>query len=137
MSSTEAVEVFESMSSALNRLDFDAFFAMLSDDIDGYFPYLPEPYPKRSRGREEFKEVFALASRLFAEFSWTSMEVFTSEQDSAVVVARASSVGTLHNGDSYSNDYVFFVRVAKGKVAEYREYFDLARLLTAVATLQS
>lgn len=137
MSSTEAVAVFNTMTSALDRLDFDAFFELLSDDVEGYFPYLPEPYPKRAQGREEFQQVFALASSLFAAFSWTSIEVFTTEQDPAVVIARASSAATLRNGDPYTNDYVFFVRAVDGKVAEYREYFDLARLLTAVATLPS
>ena len=137
MASSGAVEVFKAMTSALDRLDFDEFFGMLSSDIEGYFPYLPDPYPKGSTGREGFQEVFALASSLFVEFSWTSMETFLTQEDPTLVIARASSKATLRNGDDYTNDYVFFVRVVDGKVSEYREYFDLARLLSAVATLQS
>jgi ketosteroid isomerase-like protein len=137
MTLPSALEVFTTMTSALDRLDFDGLFGMLSSDVEGYFPYLPDPYPKRSTGRVEFQQVYALASTLFAEFHWTAMETFSTEQDPALVIARASSKGVLHNGDEYKNDYVFFVRVVDGKVAEYREYFNLAPLLSAVATLHS
>jgi ketosteroid isomerase-like protein len=137
MPSTNTIEVFKSMTAALSRLDFDAIFSLIADDIEGYFPYLPDPYPKRTRGRAEFESVFAFPSTVLTEFSWTSMEILTTEQPPGVVVARASSVGTLRNGASYSNDYVFFVRTVDPKLVEYREYFDVARLLLAIAALES
>ena len=136
MSEAGPAEVLESMCAAFERLEVDAFIALLDENAQAYFPYLPDPYPKEARGREEIAAIFTLVDQLFAEFAFTKREPIPAS-DPELLIVRASSKGTLKNGDGYTNDYVFFIRVRDGKIIEYREYFDTTRLLAAVATISA
>ena len=136
MSSKSAVEVVESITAAIARLDLGKFYSMLAEDIVAHFPYLPEPFPKQINGKAGFEQIFTAVTGLFSEYSWTAMDLFITEQDPALVIGRASATATMKSGEGYSNEYVFFWRIVDGKLAEYHEYFDSARAMSAFASLQ-
>jgi uncharacterized protein len=126
MAPLSPVQVCEVFLAAMERLDADAFTALLDDDVILSFPYMCGDRPKRCVGRAEAEEFLKIIPALFATVRWVESKVYATD-DPELAVIVATSAATLTTGDPYDNDYVLLLRVRDGRILEYREHFDPAR----------
>ena len=107
--------------------------ALIADDIVWELAYAPAlGHPARLSGREEVMRHVAWflgAVRNFRFFD-TRYYVFADPQGAAVEV-RAEGLIT-STGRIYRQDYVLFLRAARGKIVFLREYFDPVRAAKAL-----
>jgi hypothetical protein len=130
MTTLTPVEAFEAFVPAMERQDIKTFFAMLDDDVVLHFPFMSEGYPKIVTGRVAAEEFLQVIPALFVKFAWINPRIYaTDDPELAMMVAK--STATLNTGAPYDNDYVLFLRVRNGKVIEYWEHVDPARVLAA------
>lgn len=130
--SEDAVTVVRRYLDALTRLDTDALFAELADDVVLELPVAPEGLPRRVEGKQAFIEFFGpVAAGLWTEIQFPTMEV-RAEADPELVVAEYTSKGTFANGKPYLNTYVNLCRVRNGKIVESKEFFDPIALVAGL-----
>jgi ketosteroid isomerase-like protein len=73
--------------------------------------------------RATYQRAFAIFATIFEGGGPTiTVHSLTAEEDR--VVAEFTSEGTLVNGDTYHNEYLFLFRVRDGRIAYVGEYFD-------------
>jgi ketosteroid isomerase-like protein len=106
------------------RGDMDACFALLSDEIVW-----------TNIGSTKFSGTYAgkqtlldqLLGPLFGQLKVgisSEIERLTAEDD--IVVAQTSGTAETMDGTAYNNSYCQIIRIADGKIAEVKEYFDTA-----------
>ena len=118
---------------AVNNLDFETGAALFAQDAVLKIP-LPIPgYPTKLDGRDAIGEFLAMVGQLMTSLKLSDIELFGTD-DPEVAIGTAHGDAVLHNGDTYTQDYVFFMRVRDGEIVEYREYFDPNRAAAALAT---
>ena len=130
---TEAVSVVRRYLEGLRRMDPEAMFAEVAEDLVLELPLAPEGMPKRVEGKAAFVEFFGgVAGGLWKEISFPTLDV-RGEADPERVIAEYTSVGTFANGKPYANTYVNLCRVRDGKIVETAEFFDPLALLAGLA----
>lgn len=73
--------------------------------------------------RATYQQAFKIFATIFKDGGPSiTIHSLTAEEDR--VVAEFSSGGTLVNGDTYRNDYLFLFRVREGRIAYVGEYFN-------------
>lgn len=132
-SSSPAAELLGQYLAAIARCDAEAATASFADDCVINTPCMPEPSPKSMTGRATFTPVLKwVFATVFKKFSWAELEIHTTD-DPNLAFALGKSKVELHDGRSYSNDYVIYVRVRDGKIVEETEFFDTTRAAKAFA----
>ena len=127
-----SVEVVRRYLEALRRLDPEAMFAELDEDVVLELPVAPEGMPKRVEGKKAFAEFFApVAAGLWKEIRFPTLDV-RAEADPELVVAEYTSEGIFANGRPYANTYVNLCRVRGGKIVETKEFFDPLALIAGL-----
>jgi ketosteroid isomerase-like protein len=130
-----AAEVLRKWLEALEERDPDAAMSLVSDDGILEVPYPMPGRPARFEGKQVIGEVIGtVLGVLFSSFKLSEVEIFNTDNPE-VAIATGHGDAILHNGDTYSQEYVFFVRVRNGLIVEYKEYFDPVRGNAALATL--
>jgi hypothetical protein len=125
----DAVTVVRRYLEALRRLDPEAMFAEVADDMVLELPVAPEGLPSRVEGKAAFVQFFGpVAGGLWKEITFPTLDV-RAEADPELVVAEYTSVGTFANGKPYANTYVNLCRVRDGKIVETKEFFNPMALL--------
>jgi ketosteroid isomerase-like protein len=129
--------VAERFLSAMSRLDIDAVFEVLADDVVCSFPTAPGG-PQEIRGRDTNRAFYTTTIRpMIPTFSLTRVAVHPLADDPERVVAEFASEGSLVDGVPYRNTYLALVTVRDGKIARYQEFSDPAPLQRGVTALQA
>ena len=106
------------------RGDMDACFALLADDIV-WTNIGSTKFSGTFNGKQMLLE--QLRGPLFGQLKAgirSEVEQLTAEGDS--VVAQSSGIAETVDGKAYNNSYCQVIRIADGKIAEVKEYFDTA-----------
>jgi len=106
------------------RGDMDTCFALLSDEIV-WTNIGSTKFSGTYTGKQMLLEQLLgpLFGQLKAGIS-SEIERLTAEGD--IVVAQTSGTAETLDGTPYNNSYCQIIRVADGKIAEVKEYFDTA-----------
>ncbi|HEX7871476.1 MAG TPA: nuclear transport factor 2 family protein [Sphingobium sp.] len=114
------------MTQTLHKIARDYFAAlsagnipddMLTDDMTAWTTSSGIDQP-----REKYVGGVKMLGSLFEGGLQYSIETLTAEGDRVVAEVRGS--GTLINGDSFQNRYVFVLRIRDGKIASVAEHFN-------------
>ena len=106
------------------RGDMDACFALLADDIV-WTNIGSTKFSGTFNGKQMLLE--QLLGPLFGQLKAgirSEIEQLTAEGDR--VVAQTSGIAETVDGKAYNNSYCQVIRIADGKIAEVKEYFDTA-----------
>ena len=124
MGVAENKKIVESFYEAGNRGDFDACFALLSDDIT-WTNIGSTTLSGTYKGKAELTEKLLgpLFSQLKAGIS-SKIEQILGEGD--YVVALTSGTAETNDGRPYNNRYCQVIRIENGLFAAVTEYFDTA-----------
>jgi len=122
----------------MSRLDIDAMFAELADDVACCFPTAPEGGPREIRGRDTNRGFFSGVIRpMLATYAVTRMNVHLLGDDAEQIVADYASEGSLIDGSPYHNTYLALGMVRGGKIERWTEFCDPAPILRGIAALQA
>jgi uncharacterized protein len=91
--------------------------ALLTDDMTAWTTSAGVDWP-----RAQYQGGVRLLHSLFAGDLAYTIDSLTAEGDR--VVAQARGAGTLVNGDTFANRYVFVFTVQDGRIARVEEHFD-------------
>lgn len=128
----DAVSVVRRYLEALRRMDPEAMFAEVADDMVLELPVAPKGMPRRVEGKAAFVAFFGgAAAGLWKEISFPTLDV-RAEADPERVIAEYTSEGTFANGRPYANTYVNLCRVRGGKIVWTAEFFDPIALLAGL-----
>ena len=122
MGVAENKKIVESFYAAGNRGDFDACFALISDDVT-WTNMGSTSLSGTYRGKAELMErlLGPLFGQLKAGIS-SSIDNLIGEAD--YVVALTSGTAETTDGRPYNNKYCQIIRIQNGKFIEVTEYFD-------------
>ena len=122
MGVAENKKIVESLYAAGNRGDFDACFALISDDVT-WTNMGSTSLSGTYRGKAELMErlLGPLFGQLKAGIS-SSIDNLIGEAD--YVVALTSGTAETTDGRPYNNKYCQIIRIQNGKFIEVTEYFD-------------
>jgi ketosteroid isomerase-like protein len=124
MSVAENKQVVLDFYEAGARGDMDTCFALLSDDVV-WTNIGTSKFSGTYSGKQELLEQLLgpLFGQLKAGIS-SEIERLTAEGD--IVVAQTAGTAETLDGKPYNNSYCQVIRIADGKIAEVKEYFDTA-----------
>lgn len=91
--------------------------ALLTDDMNAWTTSAGVDWP-----RAQYQGGVQLLHSLFAGDLAYAIDSLTAEGDR--VVAQAHGAGTLVNGETFANRYVFVFTVREGRIARIEEHFD-------------
>jgi len=135
---TSPKAVVERYLDAMSRLDIDAQFAALADDVVCSFPTAPGDGPKEIQGKENNRAFFTSVIRpMWSAFRLTRIAVHPLADDPERVVAEFASEGSLVDGSPYRNTYLALMTVRDGTILSYQEFSDPAPIVRGIAALQS
>lgn len=132
---SKAIETAKKYIDYLQTLNVEGVKSLFAEDIVQNVPFAPEGIPDRIEGKAAVSQAFDGLPMMFKNIFYSNLEfVETKEDDFAVVFAHADA--TLTSGDSYSQNYVFYIRVnSEGKIQNYREYMNPVQLGKALAAI--
>jgi ketosteroid isomerase-like protein len=106
---------------------------LIADDLVWELPYAPAlGHPARLSGRAEVLRHVAWFLGAVENFRFFDLTVYAfADPDEAVAEVKGEGLIKL-TGRMYHQDYVVFLRVASGKIAFLREYFDPTRASKAL-----
>jgi uncharacterized protein len=107
----------------LSESQFDAWPALVHEDVAMRFPFAPPGIPAHCDGRDACLEIIRAFFAGIERFRWLDVSVYPS-QDPDLLFATARSEATLRNGRHYTNEYCLMLRLRDGRLSEYREYFN-------------
>ena len=113
-----AVRAFEHFTHALATGEWDGFFAMLSDDVEVWFP--TGRFKGRRVGRASAIELFRFVRTAYPDGLFVELDRVLSGGDTVAFEFRDH--GRLF-GRPYANRVVVALDVRDGLIAGYREYF--------------
>ena len=90
--------------------------SMLTEDMHGWIT------TQGKVSKVVYQQMIKLLARMCAQPLTFTIESITAEGDR--VIAEAHSTGTLINGESYQNTYVFVLRVRDGRIASIAEHYN-------------
>ncbi|MFM5931863.1 MAG: nuclear transport factor 2 family protein [Novosphingobium sp.] len=89
---------------------------LLTDDMTAWLT-TEGPIPK-----ERYQQAIHLLRAMLAEPIAFTVDAITAEQDRAVIEAR--STGTLIDGNTYTQTYIFVLRIRDGRIAHIAEHYN-------------
>lgn len=131
MAENENVQVVKDAYAAFQRGDMDALFALFAEDIRWQTPGPQDviPYAGERRGHEGLRQFFA---QLEAAEEITSFEPreFIAQGDRVVALGRYAA-RLKSNGNTVDSEWVHVHTVRDGKIREFVEFYDTARVVEA------
>ncbi len=122
MGVAENKKIVESFYAAGNRGDFDACFALISDDVT-WTNMGSTSLSGTYRGKAELME--RLLGPLFGQLkAGISSSIGNLIGEADYVVALTSGTAETTDGRPYNNKYCQIIRIQNGKFIEVTEYFD-------------
>lgn len=103
--------------------DTDGWLQLLAEDVVADTPYAPPGDPARYEGIDAVRRRFAEVRKAFDHLEFFDIEILGTD-DPHRYVATCKSEGRRHDGQIYSNTYVWFFRVVEDRVQWWAEYFD-------------
>lgn len=91
--------------------------AMLTSDMTGWITS-----GGTTMDKAQYQNAVWLLSAMLASPLQFTIQALTADEDR--VVAEATSVGTLINGEEYRQTYVFILRIRDGKIASVAEHYN-------------
>lgn len=123
---------------ALNLLaarDFDELRALLAPDVKLDWPFHQCGSPVRIEGADALIDAVRII-KVFEDLDIKLIEV-NEQGDSGISVIEARSRGTYADGrPDYTNHYMFILKVVKGKVALWREFYNPLEVMKASAKVE-
>ena len=108
---------------------------LIADDLVWELPYAPGiGHPARLSGREEVVRHVTWFLGAVENFRFFDIKVYAFADPNAAVAEFKAEGLIKPTGRIYLQDYVLFLRVAGGKIAFLREYFDAVRAAKALNT---
>ena len=108
---------------------------LIADDLVWELPYAPGiGHPARLSGREEVVRHVTWFVGAVENFRFFDIKVYAFADPNAAVAEFKAEGLIKPTGRIYRQDYVLFLRVAGGKIAFLREYFDAVRAAKALNT---
>ena len=108
---------------------------LIADDLVWELPYAPGiGHPARLSGREEVVRHVTWFVGAVENFRFFDIKVYAFADPNAAVAEFKAEGLIKPTGRIYLQDYVLFLRVAGGKIAFLREYFDPVRAAKALNT---
>lgn len=111
---------------ALNLLaarDFESLRNLLAPDVKLDWPYHQSGVPVLIEGADAFIEA-ASVIKVFKDLEIRQIKV-NELSDSGITIIEARSTGTYANGrTSYTNHYIFLLKIVEGKVTLWREFYN-------------
>ena len=108
---------------------------LIADDLVWELPYAPGiGHPARLSGREEVVRHVTWFVGAVENFRFFDIKVYAFADPNAAVAEFKAEGLIKPTGRIYLQDYVLFLRVAGGKIAFLREYFDAVRAAKALNT---
>jgi hypothetical protein len=127
-------KTIEDLFSRLNARQFGTLEELLDDDAVFDVAYMPErtSFPNPVRGAKAFQDVFETGvASMFNRLDFEVLETYLGEDPDVIVVEYASSGVAAPTGRPYSNRYVGIFTVRDGRIAQWREYHNPARMVEA------
>ena len=120
---TDAARIAERWLQVLANSEFDAWQALVAEDVAMRFPFSPPGIPTECRGRDACLEIIRAFFAGIDQFAWRDVQVHPAA-DPDLVFVTARSEARLRNGRAYGNEYCLMIRLRGGQLSEYREYFN-------------
>jgi ketosteroid isomerase-like protein len=120
---------------ALSARDLDAMCAELAPQATVAFPAAPEGAPQEVHGADANRKFLATILPMWTSLALTRTVVRALRDDPEQVIAEYESEGTLLDGSPYRNSYLTRAVVRSGQIELWREFFDPAPLVRALAAL--
>jgi ketosteroid isomerase-like protein len=114
--------------------NFDAAFALMSDDATWWFPTDTPGGLKLSK--EAMRGAIAGFEKAFKTAPQMERGRITAEDD-RVCIEQQSRGGVTHGGATYANDYHILMVVRDGEISEVREYMNPMLGQALMAEMQS
>jgi ketosteroid isomerase-like protein len=103
--------------------DYEAWGAMIAQDVERLTPFVPPGLAKRILGRAEFLRSTRDVFQSIKDFRWIDLDLHNTDEPD-VVYGTSRSYLELVDGRHYENQYVFIVKFENGLIREFREYLD-------------
>ena len=123
-------DLFRALLSKL-ATDLEGLFSLLAPDAIAEFPYAASlGLPARVEGIEAIRRHFRdVMSRIgFANFEFTELRSYPGA-DGTSAWFEVHGSADLPGGKKYEQDYVVWLRSVDGKVAHYREYWNMVPIM--------
>ena len=105
--------------------DIAAWLELLSKSAIVEFPYAPSlGYPTRIEGIAAITELMNATSTKFDPFRFTDISIHPCEQKDEAWASFHGEAFVPETQKIYIQDYAAFMRVAGGKIVNYREYWN-------------
>jgi uncharacterized protein len=133
MSEATNVDIVKRGYEAFGRGDVNGVLSLLEETVEWETPGSPEfPTAGRRRGHREVAGFFHTLAQTY-DFERFEPKSFIAQGDSVVVLGE-DSVRLKSNGTRLEVDWVHVFELRNGKVVRFREYFDTAPVVAAMAT---
>ncbi len=106
----------------IGRFEIDAALELVTDDLILEFPFRGDGGARRLEGAAA-RGFIRMMPKVFSQLPFHDVVVH-GRLPSGWVVAEYRSDGVTRSGRAYSNSYVGFFELRRGRVAFWREYFD-------------
>ena len=131
-------QVFRSMLEALGRKDWDAGFALMTEDVLCDWPYKPIPdMPSEMQGRDTIREFFANGQEPFDGLNYQIDRIYELLDPDLLIAEYRSDSRHRDSGIPYRNAYLGILRFRDGKVSYWREYINPQTISELFAALQA
>jgi ketosteroid isomerase-like protein len=116
----------------VNDRELDAALALCAEDVVFHMPYLHgDESPVTDR--EQFRKLFVGSlGKSFSSFRFDILAAYPA-LDPEVIVMEYRSEAEVHPNVRYANRYVGIFRIRDGRIASWREYFDVREVDRAFA----
>jgi ketosteroid isomerase-like protein len=108
----------------------DDFLELFADDAVFRFPFAPEGLPKKLEGRTELAAHMAHLGPLL-EFGTFTLHAAYHSGDTVIFECSCTGRG-VETGLRYDQDYICVVRMASGRIVEYRDYWNPLIVISAL-----
>jgi hypothetical protein len=132
MSEKENLRIIQQAYAAFGRGDLPGLLALLSSDVEWQHPEVANvPWAGSFRGTDKVAGFFAAVAKA-ADIESFEPQHFIAQGDRVVVLGR-ERVRVKSTGRSYETEWAHAYVLRDGKVTQFREYTDTARVAAAFA----
>jgi ketosteroid isomerase-like protein len=131
MSTSENMQIVESLYRAFGQGDMATILGLLAEDIDWYFNGRPEdvPFAGQRHGHQAMIEFFTTIAQTSAVYEFAPREVMAF--DDKVLVLGHERVCALATDRIFETDWAHLYTIQGGKIVRLREYYDTAAMAAA------
>ncbi len=130
--------IFLAMMRCLGRKDWDAGFALMTEDVLCDWPYKPIPdMPGEMRGRDDIRAFFDGGQAPFGGLNYQIDSVYELLDPDTLISEYRSDSRHTESGIPYRNAYLGILRFREGKVCYWREYINPQTISDLFAALQA